>query len=181
MSDTLILIEIFGWIEVPLVWFLFKRYAKRNVLGEMAASCVFGIFFEVVSEPLWDYHMAVTFYRDTPVVAITGWMVMFTLVVVMSEKLYRFALREERIIPYDKRIVLFDILAGIIVCLPLETFGARTGVWTYRTELLKWNWDSLIPVFKVPYEVVWCYALLMLIAPTFVRYWAKSFERVSPE
>lgn len=176
MSLTLILIEILGFIEVPLVWYLFKRYGKRNVMGEMIAGGIFGLFFEVASEPLWDYHMAVTFYRDTPVVAITGWMVMFTLVVVISQKLYCLALHKTSIQPHDKRIFIFDILAGILVGLPLETFGARAGVWTYRTDLLHWNWNSLIPFFDMPYEVIWCYALLMLIAPTFVRYWESSLE-----
>jgi len=176
MNPTLIVLEVLGWIQAPLLWYLFKRYAKRNVLGELIAGAIFGVFFEVATEALWDYHFQITFYRDTPVGVLTGWMVMFTLVTYISEKLYCRVLRTDHIAPRDKRIFIFDLIAGTIVALPMETIGAKLGVWTYRTDLLKWDWNHLVPFFNMPYEVISGYCLVMLIAPTFVRYWEKSFE-----
>jgi hypothetical protein len=176
MNTTLTVLETIGWLQVPLVWYLFKRYAKRNVAGELISGAIFGVFFEMTTEPLWDYHFAITFYRDIPVGVVTGWMVMFTLVVFISEKLYCFVLHKEHIVPRDKRIFIFDLIAGTLVALPMETIGAKLGVWTYRNDLLKWDWNTLIPFFNMPYELIMGYSLVMLIAPTFVRYWEKSFE-----
>ena len=34
----LILLELYLFAQVPLTWYLFRRFAKRNVLGEMIAG-----------------------------------------------------------------------------------------------------------------------------------------------
>lgn len=172
----LILLEVWGlFFQAPLVWWLFRRYGRRNVTGEMIAAAIIGVVWEISTEPLWDYHFKVNFYRDAPVAVITGWMVMLTLIVCLSEKLYDLVLRKKGIVPGDKRIFIFDIISAMIVALPMETAGAKLGVWTYRQDLLKWDW-GFIPLFNMPYELMFGYSLLMLIAPTFIRYWEKPFE-----
>lgn len=172
---TLIILEIWGFLQVPVVWWLFRRYARRNVAGEMIAGAIVGVCWEICTEPLWDYYFRVTFYRDAPVAVITGWMVMFALITFVSEKLYCLFLRRDSILPRDKRIFLFDVLAAAVVSLPMETMGAKLGVWSYRQDILKWDW-GFIPFFNMPWEIMFGYSLLMLVTPTFVRYWEKSFE-----
>lgn len=172
---TLLLLEIWGFLQVPVVWWLFRRYARRNVAGEMLAGAIVGIFWEISTEPLWDYFFKVTFYRDAPVAVITGWMVMFALITFVSEKLYKLFLRKPAIAPRDKRIFFFDVLAAALVSLPMETLGAKLGVWRYRQDILNWDW-GFIPFFNMPWEIMFGYSLLMLVAPTFVRYWEGAFE-----
>lgn len=176
MDKTLILLEIIGFIQAPVLWFLFKKYGKRNVLGEMIAAAIVGIFWEIATEPLWDYNFKITFYRDVPVGVITGWMIMLTLVPIVSEKLYCLILRKEKLKEKDKRIFFFDIITAIFICLPMEAIGAHFKVWTYNTDILGWNW-GIIPFFNLPWELMMGYSLLMLIAPTFVRYWQEEFEK----
>lgn len=168
-------LELFGLGLPPLTWWLFRRYARRNVLGEMIAGLIVGVFWEMATEPLWDYHLHIKFYRDTPVAVLAGWAFMLTLVPYLAEKLYCAFLGKDRLEPHDPRIFVFDVISAAVVCLPLETLGAKTGVWTYRQDLLQWNW-GLIPFFKMPWELLAGYSLLMLIAPTFVRYWERDFE-----
>jgi hypothetical protein len=176
MNSTLIMLEIWGFLQVPIMWYIFKRYAKRNVIGEIVASGIVGVFWEVSTEPLWDYHFLINFHKDIPITAITGWMVMLTLVIFLSEKIYCFLFKKTSIEPRDKRIFMIDIFSAFIICLPFETVGYKLGVWTYRQDLLHWDWGHLIPFFNMPYEILSGYALVMLVAPTFVRYWEKSFE-----
>ena len=176
----LLLLEVWGlFFQVPLVWWLFRRFGRRNVTGEMMAAAIIGVVWEVATEPLWDYHFRVTFYRDAPVAVITGWMVMLMLIVCLSEKLYKVLLKKPRVAYGDKRIFVFDVVSAAIVALPMETAGAKLGVWTYRQDLLKWDW-GYIPFFNMPVELLFGYSLLMLVAPTFIRYWQRPFEEDIP-
>ncbi len=176
MSKTLIVLEIIGFVQAPLLWWLFKKYAKRNVLGELIAAGIVGVFWEIATEPLWDYNFRINFYRDTPAAVITGWMIMLTLVPIISEKLFRLVFKKDPIADKDKRIFLFDIVTAIFICLPMEAVGAHFGVWTYNIDVLGWDW-GIIPFFNLPWELIMGYSLLMLIAPTFVRYWQGEFEK----
>jgi hypothetical protein len=171
----LALLEIWGFLQVPVVWWLFRRYARRNVTGEMIASAIVGVFWEISTEPLWDYHFRVTFYRDIPVAVICGWMVMLTLITFVAKKMYCAVLGLREIRTRDKRIFIFDIIAAGLIALPMETAGAKLGVWTYRQDLLQWHW-GLIPFLNMPWEIMFGYSLLMLVVPTFVRYWEAAFE-----
>jgi len=172
---TLILLEIWSYVQIPVLWYLFKRYARRDVSGQMIAGTLIGAFLEFSTEPLWQYHFKITVYKhNTPLSVVTGWGVMFTLVVFLSEKLYCFCLKKDSIVPHDKRILLFDALGALLIGLPLETWGLKSGVWNYRNDILRWDWGTM-PLFRMPYEALFGYTLLMLIAPTFVRYWQGAF------
>lgn len=171
----MILLEAALYVMLPLTWYLFRRFAKRNVLGEMAAGTIIGAFNEFATEPLWDYHLHITIYKDTPLVVVLGWGVMFTLVTFISEKMYCAFLKKTHIVGKDKRIFIFDVLSSAIVAFPLETLGVKSGIWTYRYDRLNWDWGT-VPFFNMPYEALVGYMLLMLVAPTFVRYWQRPFE-----
>src|SRR4051812_36519034 len=100
----LVLWEIWSYAQVPFFIFVFKRFADRDVKGDIIAGSIIGCFIEFATEPLWDYHFKFTVYKDIPPSIILGWGVMFTLVVFLSEKLYTKILGKQRIEPYDKRI-----------------------------------------------------------------------------
>jgi hypothetical protein len=169
------LLEAVLYLQLPLTWYLFKRFAKRNVLGEMTAGVIIGAFNEFATEPLWDYHLYLNIYKDTPLAVVLGWGVMFTLVTFLSEKLYCALLKKTAIAPHDKRIFLFDVVSAAMVAFPLETLGLKTGIWTYRYDRLAWDWGQ-VPFFHMPWEALFGYCLFMLIGPTFVRYWERDFE-----
>lgn len=172
----LYILEIWSYLQLPVVWYLFKRFAKRNVAGDMLAGVIIGIFLEFATEPLWIYHFKFTIYRDIPPGILFGWCVMFTMVVFISEKLYCAVFKTSAIAEHDKRIFLFDLIGGILGGMPFEIIGAKLGVWDYNWDVLNWNWGN-VPLLNMPAEVLASYALLMLIAPTFVRYWQGSFEK----
>ncbi|HOI43003.1 MAG TPA: hypothetical protein PK523_08665 [Elusimicrobiales bacterium] len=171
----LLLLEIWFFVQIPLVWWAFRRFARRNVTGEMIAGTIIGVFNEFATQPLWDYHFRFNIYKDTPLAVVLGWGVMFTLIVFVSEKLYLAALRKAVIEPKDKRIFIFDVLAASLIGFPLETAASKLGVWSYNYEVLAWDWGR-VPFFDMPWEVLTGYCLFMLIAPTFVRFWENEFE-----
>lgn len=172
---NLVLWEIWTYVEIPLVWYLFKRFAKRNVAGDIIAGAIFGVVIEFISEPLWVYHFKINCYKDIPLSIPFSWGIVFSLVTFLSEKTYCKFLERPDIRPFDKRIFVFDLFAGLLVGLPAEIIGIKTGIWEYRYDLLKWDWGE-IPFIHMPYEALAGYTLLMLVAPTFVRYWQASYE-----
>lgn len=173
--DKMLIWEIWTYVQIPIYIYLFRRFAHRNVIGDMIAGSIIGVYIEFATEPLWDYHFRLTVYKDVPLSIILGWGVMFTIVVWVSEKLYCWILKKPAIEPYDKRIFIFDVIGSMLVGFPLETIGLKSGIWDYRYDLLNWGWGT-IPFFEMPYEALVGYGLLMLMAPTFVRYWQGAFE-----
>lgn len=171
----LMFFEIWSYAQVPFFWYVFKRFANRNVMGDIIAGTIIGCFIEFATEPLWDYHLKFTLYKDVAPSIPLGWGVMFAIVVWLSEKMYCRILKKDTVAPYDKRIFIFDLIGAAAIALPLETIGLKSGVWDYREDLLQWNWGT-IPFIEMPYEALVGYMLLMLVAPTFVRYWQAAFE-----
>ncbi|OGS19029.1 MAG: hypothetical protein A2219_02505 [Elusimicrobia bacterium RIFOXYA2_FULL_50_26] len=172
----LIFMEVLSYVQAPLTALLFWKLLRRNVVGDLIAGTIIGMYIEFATEPLWDYHFVVTVYKDIPPGIVLGWGVLFTLAVFVSEKLYTLIFRRNSIIEYDKRIFITDLLAAPLVGLPLEKTGMLAGVWDYHYELLNWS-GIVVPVFGMPLEALIGYGLLMLTGPTFVRYWQRGFER----
>lgn len=170
------IMEIWSYIQVPIFIYLFKRWANRNIIGDIIAGTIIGCYIEFATEPLWNYHFKLTIYKDIPPAVVFGWGLMFALAVFVSEKLYKFILHKNQIVPYDKRIFIFDLISAGIIGLPIEKFGLIIGIWDYNYSVLGWS-GKLIPFFKMPVEALIGYMLLMLFAPSFVRYWQKGFER----
>lgn len=171
----LTIMEVWSYVQVPLSWYLFKKFAHRNILGDITAGVIVGCFWEYSTEALWTYNFHFNLYKDIPPGVPLGWGVMFAIAVYISEKMYCMLFKKKEIIQHDKRIFITDMLAAVLIGLPFEKLGLITGVWTYNYEILHWS-TARIPVFNMPYEVLIGYALLMLVAPTFVRYWQGSFE-----
>lgn len=179
MTTKLVILETWMYLQIPVIWWLFKRYAKKDVSGTMIAGIMIGMFNEFATEPLWDYHLGINIYKDTPLCVVLGWGVMFTLVVFISGWLYRAALKKDKVDPQDKKVFLFDVLAGAAIAFPTETLCLKLGMWDYRFDKLNWNWGT-IPFVEMPWEALVGYCLLMLIGPSFVRAWEKPFEPAFP-
>ncbi|MFA6092251.1 MAG: hypothetical protein WCU88_01705 [Elusimicrobiota bacterium] len=175
----LILWEVWSYAQVPLFIYLFRRFFKRNIAGDILAGIMIGVFIEFSTEPLWLYHFKLTYYKDTPISVPLGWGVMFAQICFLSEKLYCFLLKKDRIIPGDKRIFIFDVLGGALLGFPFETIGHHAGIWDYNYKVLGWDWGT-VPFFGMPYEALVGYMLLMLTAPSFVRQWQGFFEGEKP-
>ena len=176
---NLALWEVWSYIHLPLIWYLFKRYGRRDVSGSLIAGTIIGCFLEFSTEPLWTYHFRYTVYKDIAPSIVMGWGGLFTLTIFFSEKLYRWWLRVDRVRVNDKRLFIFDVVAACIIAFPMETMGLKSGVWTYNYEILNWNW-GMVPFFEMPYEALFGYALLMTIAPTFIRRWRDAFAIEAP-
>jgi len=170
----MILWEIWSYAQIPFFCYLFSRYARKNIVGAVIAGALIGLAIEFATQPLWIYHFKITFYKGAPLSVPLGWGVMFAQVVFFSEKLYCWILQKDKIVPHDKRIFIFDLLAGLLIGFPLEALGLHAGVWDYNYGVLGWNMGR-VPFFNMPIEALLGYALLMLLAPTFVRYWQGAF------
>jgi hypothetical protein len=170
----LAILEAWFYLQVPFTWYVFRRFARRNVLGELMAGTIIGCFIEFATEPLWDYHFHFTVYKDVPPCIVLGWGVMFTLVVFVSEKIFK-ALFGAPPALTDKRVFLTDVFSAALIAFPIETVAMKLGVWDYNYGILNWSWGE-VPFFKMPYEALFGYCLLMLIGPTFVRCWERPFE-----
>ncbi len=168
------ILEIFYFLQPPLVWWLFRRFARRNVFGHMLAGVMIGAFNEFATAPLWDYHLKINIYKDTPLAVVLGWGVMFALVVFISEKVYAFVFKKP-VELRDPRVLLCDLAAAVVIALPLEAIAMKSGVWDYRYDLLGWDWGT-IPLINMPWEALFGYCLLMLVGPSFVRLWAPVFN-----
>lgn len=163
--------ELSSFVQLPLMWLLFRKFGKVDVLRSMVAGAVVGCFIEFSTEPLWAYHYRITVYKDVPLAVVLGWGFLLTLVTTASNSVYR------RLVSTgsgrDWRRVVCDVCAGVAVALPLEAIGLKSGVWDYNYAALQWTWGTL-PVIEMPYEALLGYALLMLVAPTYVRYWSNE-------
>lgn len=173
--SRLALWELWSYAQVPLFWWLFRRLARRDISGELVAGALFGLYIEFATEPLWDYHFAITFYKDIPPSVPLGWGVMFALAAFFSEKLF------SRLCPgapadrADRRLLACDVLAGVLIGVPLETMGRNAGVWDYNMGVLGWDWGE-VPGLGLPWEALAGYALLMLVGPSFVRHWRRELS-----
>lgn len=167
---TLRVLEVLSYAALPLSWYFFKRFANRDIAGELIAGTLLGTFIEFSTAPQLQYHFALTFYKHVPPSIPMAWGLMFSLAAFLGEKLYLLALRTDAVNTQDKRIMPCDMLAGIAVGLPLETLGCKAGVWDYNFQVLGWNWGQ-IPIFHMPYEALAGYALVMLVGPSLVRHW----------
>lgn len=165
----MIILEVFYLLQPPLVWWLFRRFAKRNVLGQMIAGVIVGCFNEFATAPLWDYHLRITIYKDTPLAVVLGWGVMFSLAVFISEKIY-LRLFKRPVDIRDPRVFMCDTATALLIALPMETLAMKSGIWDYRYDLLQWDWGT-IPLINMPVEALFGYCLLMLVGPSFVRLW----------
>jgi hypothetical protein len=169
-------IEIIALAVPYFLWYGFRKFARRNVLGDLLAGMLIGFFWEYSTEALWTYHLQVNVYKDIPLAILLGWGVMFTLAVFVSEKLFFLFFKSHESCRPDLRVFITDVTAAFLVGLPIEKFGLLTGLWDYNYEILHWSL-ARDPIFKMPYEVLVGYGLLMMIAPTFVRYWHSAIER----
>ena len=122
-----------------------------------------------------DYHFKITIYKDLPLIIPFAWGMMFALTTYLSEKLYSRLFHKTSVLLHDKRILILDLLIGLCVGFPLETVGTHAGVWNYNATAIGWTLGT-IPLFQMPWETLISYALIMLIGPTFVRYWQAAFE-----
>lgn len=161
--------EIWSYAQVPLVWLAFRRWAGRDVSGELLAGALFGAYIEFSTEPLWNYHFRLTVYKDIPLSVPLGWGVMFAQSCALSEFLYRRLLGAAPAHD-DPRLLLCDAAAGVLVGVPLEAIGHAAGIWDYNFGVLGWTWGRM-PLTGLPYEALAGYAMLMLVAPSFVRRW----------
>ncbi|MCB4757028.1 MAG: hypothetical protein LHV69_08410 [Elusimicrobia bacterium] len=170
-----ILWEIVSYLTVFAVWLFFRRVLKRNITGDILIGTVFGVFSEFFTEPFVNYHFKLTFYKDVPVVIPIAWGMMFAMTAYVSERLYSFFLKRRKIVAQDKRILVFDVIAGLLVGFFLETVGSQARLWEYNSLAIGWNLGT-IPFLNMPVETLIAYALIMLVMPTVVRYWHGSFE-----
>src|SRR5437016_206357 len=107
---NLLLWEIWSYAQIPVFWLLFRRWAKRDIAGDIVAGTLFGLYIEFSTAPLWTYHFKLTFYKNIPYSVPLGWGFMFALAVFVSEKLYLGLSRRKEVDARDIRILACDVV-----------------------------------------------------------------------
>jgi hypothetical protein len=167
-------LELVSFVVPVAVWLGFHLVLKRNVLGDMIAGFVVGCFVELFTASYWNYHFAITVYKDLPLCVLLGWGMMFALGAYVSELLYRWWTKRSQIAPDDPRVLVTDILGGLVIVVPAEVVSLRSGIYEYNYSVLEWT-PHQVPVLDLPYMAFVCYAFLLVIGLTFVRTWRNRF------
>ena len=167
---------------MPALFFgLFLGLAHRNILGDIIAGTVFGFFWEFSTARFWDYRLGWKLPWGTPPAVIINWGVLFAVVVFLSERLYKSMFHRAQVELHDPRIFLTDVVAGLCVGCPAEWLGLYRGLWTYKDCPSCWSgWGPKVPILGLPSDIFIGYALMMLVAPTFVRYWQGALHGRRP-
>lgn len=162
--------EFASYLPAPLLWFLFRRFAARDISGDLICGAMIGAYVEFAAEPLWDYHFRFVIYKDVSLSVLLGWGVLFALARALSEGLHRRAAGVRSVDPFDRRTFLFDGLAGLALLVPIRLIGALSDAWDYNLDVLRWTWGRA-PLLDIPFEALLSYLLLMTTAPVFLRSW----------
>jgi len=99
---------------------------------------------------------------------------MFTFAAFVSELLYRRWTAEPELVADDPRVLVTDIVGGLIIVVPAEVISLRAGIYQYNYSVLEWT-PHQIPLLDLPFMAIVCYSFLLVIGLTFVRTWRHRF------
>jgi hypothetical protein len=162
--------ELLTLLSLALSWLAFAKIFKRPFWRYWAPGILLGLTVEVITEPEWNYSLQLYLYRDVSVAVIAGWGIMFSWLVMLSDRLYTrwFAPASPGAKPGIK-ILLTDLVVGIPLLLMNELFGMHVlKIWTY-SEIL--HWDTMIPVIQYPLEGLGALVLYVITVPAIIRWW----------
>lgn len=168
--------ELSTLVAVLLIFPIFFRIFRKNIIGEFIAGVVLGIFFEIATEPVWDYHLTWYLYKDVSPIIMLGWGVSFTILVKLSDWFYKKVYHKKQVNLFDLRLFASDLIVGTTWLTAVELFGINVlHGWNYSPEL---GWHIMIPIINFPLEAVLALALFSLVMPTFVRHWQKKLDLI---
>ena len=164
-------------ISLLAAWFVFKK----DLTGMFLSGIILGTAVEYLTEAYWDYTKLmdangfnVFIYGDISLYVIMGWGFSFSVVILLSNWVFKSITRNNAELVVDARIIICDAVLGPVWFIMIEYLGMQVlHLWRY-TECS--NWTHIVPVIQYPFEGVIGAVLFAAILPTFVRHWEKKFR-----
>ncbi len=163
--------ELLTVLAFAFSWWFFSRMLHLSFLKTWVPGFLLGAAVEIMTEPEWTYTMQCYIWRDVSPFVMMGWGIMFSWMILFSDKLYRtfFHVTMSERAPQDPRLWLTDVLVGLPFFLGNELFGLHIlKSWKYNAVL---QWTTMLPGINYPLEGLVAILFFSLGLPAAVRFW----------
>jgi len=161
-----------------LIWLFFKFALKQDLIEEFFMGWMFGIQWEIMTEPYWTYlpgklNILVWAGKDIPLLALAGWGPAFTLAILLSEALGK------RLFGLNLRKIVFDWRTLVLDAVGIQVVGSLLE-WFYGIKLHCWDYNIDFGIGKSPLGLGWeihiGYMIVMFWYGTTFRVWKLKLE-----
>lgn len=161
------------------IWIIAMVIFKRDLTEEYLMGIIFGIQWEFLTEPYWTYlpnkfNVLAWSGKDIPLLALIGWGAVFTLAVILSNKIGKaiFKLTPKQFI-FDWRVLLCDAIA-------IQLIGSFAE-WLFGIRFHCWDYNLTFGLGKSPLGLGWevhvGYMIVMFWYGTTFRVWKLKLEK----
>jgi len=160
------------------IYTLSRIFFKQDLIEEYFMACLFGIQWEIMTEPMWTYlpgkfNILVWQGKDIPLFAAFGWGNIFVVSLLASNWLGRrlFGLSPRKLL-FDWRVLLCDALA-------IQVLGSFSE-WLFGIVFQCWTYDLPAGIGVSPLGLGWeihlGYFFIMFWYGTTMRVWKLKLE-----
>lgn len=164
--------ELLTLLALAGSWLAFRFIWRRPFWRLWLPGALVGAAVEYMTEPEWTYSLQIYLWRDISPFVIAGWGIMFSWLVLLSNRCYAalFPSGWGRLSRLGH--ILTDLLIGLPLFLGNELFGLHVlKVWNYSPMLA---WTHMIPLLHYPWEGVVAIFLYVLAIPSAIRHWEPA-------
>jgi len=160
------------------VYVVARIFFKQDLIEEYFLACLFGIQWEIMTEPMWTYlpdkfNILVWQGKDIPLFAVFGWGNIFVVSILASDwlgkRLFRIAPRK---LLFDWRILVCDAVA-------IQVLGSFSE-WLFGIYFHCWDYVYSAGIGKSPLGLGWeihlGYFFIMFWYGTTMRVWKLKLE-----
>lgn len=161
------------------IYVVARYFFRKDLLEEYFMACLFGLQWEVMTEPFWTYlpdkfNIMVWHGKDIPVFAVFGWGNIFVASLLASNWLggKLFKLSPEKLL-FDWRVLFCDAIS-------IQVLGSFSE-WLFGIAFHCWDYSLPAGVGKSPLGLGWevhlGYFFIMFWYGTTMRVWKMKLER----
>jgi len=195
LAVTLAVMARTGWIHVQgngrptlyelspilgavVTWLFFKLVLKQDLIEEFFMGWIFGIQWEIMTEPYWTYlpgKFNILFWpgKDIPLLGLAGWGPAFTFAILLSEAIGK------RLFGLNLRKIVFDWRTLVLDAVGIQVVGSLLE-WFYGIKLHCWDYNINYGIGKSPlglgWEIHFGYMIVMFWYGTTFRVWKMKLE-----
>ena len=170
--------EMYAVLNALGIYVFARIYLKQDLIEEYFMACLFGIQWEIMTEPFWTYlpdkfNILVWQGKDIPLFAAFGWGNIFVVSVLASNWLGRkfFGLSPEKLL-FDWRVLICDAIA-------IQVLGSFSE-WLFGIVFHCWDYMYSAGIGKSPLGLGWevhlGYFFIMFWYGTTMRVWKLKLE-----
>lgn len=139
---------------------------RKNILGEFLLGMVFGIIWELITKPFWDYNTPLNIIDDISILLVIAWGVIF-----VSTTWYAESIKNR----FEFRSYFIPDLISSMIGLAFEwIFFTIYSAWEYAPVIVE---DGVVPLLDLPVFVVLGWPVLVVIYNNFIRTYDPMIEK----